>query len=371
MKIVTSGILLHILIILLACLKLQAQVLEPGFDAREYAALLGLTYKPKSPEQTKPLDIPFPKDHRHIYRSEIGKLDNCFDIYMRDDGVAVIDIRGTTSRTRSWLENFYAGMLPASGKLQIAENEIFSYKLAEDPGAAVHAGWLTGLATMAPDMVERINELYADGVREIILTGHSQGAAIAYLLRSYLHYDMNDLVPDDIRYKTYHSAAPRPGNLFYAYDYDHINRGGWATRVVSTIDWVPQTPISVQVLEDFSEVNPFKDMATFTNSMGWLQKVVVRSIFRKMDRSLRKAQKRLTKYLGIKMFDFVENYMNGMKEPGYIKSMNYMPAGVAVILIPSEGYYREYAPAVPDDVFRHHRGKAYYYLLRENYSDHF
>jgi len=342
--------------------------LKPGFDPDEYADMLGLTHKISETKGDDNLSVPFPTQYRHVYQSPTGPLDNRWDLYLDKENIAVIEVRGTTAKTKSWLENFYAGMVPAAGTLQIGANEKFNYKLAEDPEATVHAGWLTGLATMAPDIIDKINEYYDQGVTEYILMGHSQGAGIVYLLDSYLHYDLNKLIPDDITFKTYNSAAPKPGNLYYAYDYDFINRGGWAIRVVSTIDWVPQTPISVQRLDDFSEVNPFADMETFTASMGWIEKVVIKSVFRKTDRSLRKAQKRLLKFLGFKVFIFIEDYMDGMVEPEYAENMNYTPAGTSVILPPTEKYYKEYVPNAREDVFRHHVGKAYYFLLKEHYQ---
>lgn len=346
----------------------QAQsILKPGFEAEEYAALLGLTPRTPSQEVTDQFRVPFPSNCTHKYRSPSGPLDNLWDLYIRNDDVAIIEIRGTTAKTKSWLENFYAGMVPAEGSIQIAENETFNYKLADDPRAAVHVGWLTGLASIAPDIIEKINEYHKKGFTEFILMGHSQGGAIAYLLDSYIHYDPQNLIPDGLLIKTYNSAAPKPGNLYYAYDYDYINRGGWALHVVNTIDWVPQTPISVQVLDDFTEVNPFADMETFTSSMGWLEKVVVKSIFRKMDRSLRKSQKKLLKYLGFKLFNFIEPYMDGMVEPEYLESMNYTPAGTPVVLRPTSEYYQEFLPTSKDNIFKNHLGRAYYYLLRENY----
>ena len=342
--------------------------LKPGFDPDEYADLLGLTDKIPEKNPSGKLLVPIPSGYEHVYQSEVGPLDNRWDLYTNQQNVGILEVRGTTAKTSSWLENFYAGMVPATGTLQIAANEKFNYKLASDPEAAVHAGWLTGLACMAPDIIDKINEYYARGVKEYILMGHSQGGGIVFLLDSYLHYDPDDLIPDDIVFKTYNSAAPKPGNLYYAYDYDFINRGGWALRVVSPIDWVPETPISVQVLDDFSEINPFTDMETFTGSMGWLEQVVIKSVFRKTDRSLEKARKRLLKFLGFKVFDFIESYMDGMVEPDYASTMNYTPAGTPVILPPTTRYYEEYVPNARQDVFRHHVGPAYYFLLKEHYT---
>ena len=257
-------------VLIIPALLAGQEILRPGFDAQEYADMLGLTHKIPETASTEGLSVPFPMEYEHVYRSEAGPLDNLFDIYLRKDGVGVLEIRGTTGKTRSWLENFYAGMVAAEGSIQLGTNEKFNYKLADDTLATVHAGWLTGLASMAENIIDRLNEYYKKGVKEFILMGHSQGGAIVFLLDSYLHYDPDGLIPDDMVFKTYNSAAPKPGNLHYSYDYDFINRGGWAIRVVSPIDWVPETPISVQTLEDFNEVNPFTDMGTFTSSLNWL-----------------------------------------------------------------------------------------------------
>lgn len=339
-------------------------VLKPGFDAREYAILLNTT------EDHKKLirELPALADYEHVYRSEPAELDNLFDIWIGKNGTAILEIRGTTAKTRSWLENFYSGMVPAEGYLQVREDERFHYKVAEIEGASVHVGWLTGLATMIEDILEQISAWHDEGIREFIIMGHSQGGAIAFLLDSYLHYDIDQRVADDIIFKTYNSAAPKPGNLYYAYDYEYINRGGWAMRVVNPLDWVPETPIAVQTLDDFNAVNPFADMGIFTANMAWLEKVVIRSIFRKTDRSLRKAQKKLLKYLGFRLFNFMDPYLPEMQEPEYLRSMNYCPAGNTIILPPNDAYFREYLPQAKENVFRHHYGAAYYFLLKQHYD---
>ncbi len=366
MRIMLRLTLLALALLISGLQSIAQNTLKAGFDPDEYADLLCLTPNFTASNNDNN-SLPYPNNYKHVYRSEAGPLDNLWDLYLRDDGIGVIEIRGTTSKSSSWLENFYAGMLPAIGVIQISENEKFHYKLSNDPRASVHTGWLTGLACIIQDIIEKINLYHEEGVTEFILMGHSQGGAIAFLLDSYLHYDTMGLIPDDIVFKTYNSAAPKPGNLYYAYDYDFINRGGWAIRVVNPIDWVPQSPISVQVLDDFTEVNPFADMSTFTGSMGWIERAVVKSIFRKIDRSLDKARKRLLKYLGFKMFKFIETYMDGIQEPEYSESMNYVPAGTAIILPATEKYYREYVPNARENVFMHHWAKAYYFLLKEHY----
>jgi hypothetical protein len=344
------------------------QALKPGFDALEYAMLLKLGTSIKDPQAMPEGKAPSGEMPRLIFRSEVTGLDNRWDLWLIGNHTGIIEVRGTTAKTISWIGNFYAGMVPATGSIQLRKGHMLNYRLAEHPGAAVHAGWLTGLAAMLPIITGKINEYYLKGVKQFILMGHSQGAGIVFLLDSYLHYDVNGEIPDDIIFKTYNSGAPKPGNLYYSYDYSYINRGGWAFRVVNTSDWVPETPIAVQDMDDFNEINPFADRKTFTRSLSWMQGIILKSIFRKNERSLRKASGRLNKYLGRKLFRYVGSHLPEMTEPAYVSSMNYTAAGTPVILPPTENYHRDFLPSARQDLFIHHTAAAYLFLLNEHYD---
>src|SRR5258705_9357224 len=118
--------------------------LQPGFNGKEYAELLSLSFHSSSiadsVERTKT------KDPYHLeYRSaEVGLL-NRWSFYLRNDNVGVINIRGTVQRLASWLENFYAPMIPATGSLQLNDTTTFNYQLSADPQAMVHVVWTIGL----------------------------------------------------------------------------------------------------------------------------------------------------------------------------------------------------------------------------------
>ncbi len=56
------------------------------------------------------------------------------------------------------------------------------------------------------------------GIRNFYLLGHSQGAAINFLVTAHLrHLQKTGRIPADVRFKSYRSAAPKPGNLYFAY----------------------------------------------------------------------------------------------------------------------------------------------------------
>jgi hypothetical protein len=151
------------------------------------------------------------------------------------------------------LENLYAAMVPANGKLILDNADTFNYCLAPGNKAAVHVGWLIGTAFLSKDIVPKIDSLYKSGIKDLLLMGHSQGGAINYLLTAYLYsLQKQNILPGDIRFKTYCSAAPKPGNLFFAYYFESITENGWAFNVVNSADWVPETP-NLAVLRTFSK----------------------------------------------------------------------------------------------------------------------
>lgn len=360
-----------LLILLPICTKTLAQAkLQPGFDAKEYASLLSLAFYgngiPDSNERKTGKDI-----YTRQYTSPEVGLKNQWSLYLRNDNVAVIDIRGTVGDMLSWTANFYAAMIPASGTLQLNDSTSFRYRLSADTLAAVHVGWTVALASMAPDIVAKIKEVYARGIRDICLIGHSQGGAITFLLRSYLHYLQEEsALPRDILFKTYCSAAPKPGNMHYAYDFDYITRGGWAYTVVNRSDWVPETPYTIQRIQDMNAFNPLIHTKELLKKQSFLVRLVGGIFYGKANRKPRKAQQMYTHYLGKTLYKrVVKNGVPGLKEPEYVPSSNYMRAGNPIILMPDEEY-RLLFKENGKDYFVHHQFAPYYFLIKKQYLHH-
>jgi len=288
-------------------------------------------------------------------------------LWLGNDNVAVISIRATTATMISWLEDFYAGMIPANGELKVDSNKTFKYKLSDIPNSYVHAGWALGLSGLAPTIVSKINEYYQKGVKDFIIVGHSQGGAIAFLLRSYLYY-CND-IPKHITFKTYCSATPKPGNQFYSYDYDFITRGGWGYRVINTEDWVPETPFSIETVNDLPEVNGFSNIdKAFSQIKKPLVRMVMKSIYRKLFNSTENARKTYTKILGKRAYKIVKRSLVNFQEPMYVKSMDYTTAGAPIILKATPEYFEQYIGKLKTKHdFIHHMPGAYLYLLNQHY----
>jgi hypothetical protein len=363
-------IVLSLILTLLGIANINAQSkLSPGFDPIEYREMLKISMR-----QADSVKHPYPNVlatypmYSMIYESPVVGMFNQWSFWLSQENIGVISIRGTVMKTNSWIENFYSGMIPAEGRIKIDSNSYFDYKLADDSMAYVHAGWMIGLAAMAPDIVEKINFYHSKGVKDFIIIGHSQGGAIAFLLRSYLYY-LNQPLARDITIKTYCSAAPKPGNLYYAYDFDLITYGGWAFRVVNTEDWVPEMPFSIQTLKDVNEVSPFTNGTAIFKDASFAKRMYLNHAYNKLDKSTQKAQKTYTKYLGDKTYEFVNKAVPAYKKPVFVNSFNYSTCGTPVILRPGNSYRNNYLKKTKQHIFINHLIYPYYLITMELFPE--
>lgn len=343
------------------------QQLKPGFDPREYEQLLSLSFFGSSIPDSQ-LRKRMKDPYQLVYRSPEAGLLNRWQFFLRQDNVGVIELRGTVQKLASWLENFYGAMVPAQGTLQLNDSTRFEYKLAENPQAMVHVGWTIGIGHIGPAIVNLIREMASTKqVREFLIIGHSQGGALSQLLRSYLHYEQKaGHLPTDVFFKTYSSAAPKTGNLYYAYDFDFITRGQWAFTVVNSADWVPETPFSIQTLKDFNPTNPFTETKKILRKQKLLVRLAGKIIYNKIDRSTRKAQRRMGKYLGPMVYKQVKAFLPQLVQPAYAPGNNFMRAGVPVILMADAEYFTRF-PEKAEFKFVHHLYESYSYLLHRYY----
>lgn len=356
------------LILIIICTHTQAQ-LKPHFDVQEYLELLRVS-RQQTDSVLKGDQTPKPSHYKRIYRSPIGPLLNRWELWTGDNQTAVISIRGTTSEQVSWLENFYAAMVPATGQLHIDDSTTFKYNLAQSPKAAVHIGWLLGMAYLSKTIVPQINELYhKQGIKNIIIMGHSQGAAIAYLLRSHLaSLQQQNIIPANITFKTYCSAPPKPGNVYYAYDYNYLTRGGWGIAVTNAADWVPQTPFSIQTLNDFTDLNPFGGIDAATKGQSFFVNLYIKHVYNRLRKPPLRAVKNNQKYLGHMVYKFIKKTLPQLQEPNYAPTNQYTSCGVPVMLMPDEAYRQKF-PDNPKNVFTHHMFWPYYYLMEKEYGN--
>lgn len=361
---------LNFLLLLSAFPVAFGQSLKPGFDKAEYIETLKINQLTHIAldKWAESVTVPHPEKYTFAYRSPVVAFDNLWDLWIsHDKKVALISVQGSIQTEASFLANMYAAMVPAKGELQLDKNFTFKYSLSENPNAAVHVGWLVAMAYMSSTIEHKIDSCYKSGIREFILTGHSQGGGITFLLNSHLEsLKKAGKIPQNVRFKTYCSAGPKPGNLFYAYDYENMTMGGWAWNVVNSADWVPDVPFSVQTVNDFTPVNPFKGAKAMIRKQKFPKNVALKHVYNKMSKPSLKAQKNYQKYLGKMVSQAVTKQIPGFEVPQYYNSNYYVRTGNTIVLYATEDYFKLFSndPSNPN-VWQHHLPKQYLFLAEK------
>ncbi|SKB64300.1 Lipase (class 3) [Sphingobacterium nematocida] len=342
-----------------------AQVLRPGFDKAEFAEILSINARfSESPQIAK--FVPVPTRSHLLYKSEEIGLVNHWQLWLMDEKVAVICTRGSTREGESWLANLFAAQIPAKGVLKIEKDFEFSYTLAEHPEAAVHAGYVFSSAFLLRDILPKIDSCYQAGIRDYVLSGHSQGGGITYIMSAYLlQLQKTGRLPADMRIKVYTSASPKPGNLYFAYDYEHAFGDGWSQHVVNTEDWVPQSPFTVQTIADLPDVNPVPALEATLKKQSFFKRMFFNSLYKKITRPSQKAVDRYQKYLGQFTGKQIKKYYPDFVIPEFAHSNEYVRTGRQVVLYPDSGYFDKFDYSKDKtQIMLHHSTVAYYYLLK-------
>jgi hypothetical protein len=306
---------------------------------------------------------------QRAYRSpEMGLL-NLWELWTDNQNTAIISVRGTLPNPDSWLSNFYSAMIPAKGEIILPGNDTVPYQVADHPMAAVHVGWMISTAYLGKDILPRLDSLYKKGYRNLLITGHSQGGGISYLLTAHLRqWQKQQKIASDWQIKTYSTAAPKPGNVYFAYDYEAATRGGWAFNVVNAIDWVPEMPITVQTVGDFNQINPFTNAKDIIGKQKFPTSWALRYMYNRLDKPTRRAEKNFEKYLGKIMGKRVSDKLVGLRVPPFVHTINYARVGETIVLRPDADYYARF-PNNPDKIFVNHFHQPYIYLVNKSLLD--
>ncbi|MGV3610738.1 MAG: lipase family protein [Fluviicola sp.] len=340
----------------------QAQ-LKPGYDKYEAMELIKVNFR--FVDSLKWDSMPGPERFELKYRSPVLGFDNKWDYWEDKAGVGVLSLRGTTGNPTSWGANFYAGMVPAKGWIKISEKDTFNYELSKDPKALVHVGWTTALGCLWQDMDSLLFAKIDQGQKEFYVTGHSQGGALAYLLTAHLLImQENGIIPADVQFKTYCSAAPKPGNLYFAYYYEKMTQQGWAYNTVNSLDWVPESPFSIQTVNDFAAINPFQDAKKAIRKLPFFPQLVVMSMYKQMDRPSKKTQKRFEKNLGKRIGKLLSKKLEGFEPPKLIHSSAFTRCGNYIVLYPGVDYFTQY-PQDPKAKFMNHQLEPYLFMMEK------
>ena len=256
MKILT---VLFLLIIEFSCLFGQK---SPKFNTREAADMLALCTSYTFQELYGDDSEIIPEGYKRYYQSEPVGMDNMYQIYIKDT-IAVINFRGSTSEMVSWWENFHAAMIPASGEIR-GDLGTYTYDFALTEGATVHSGYSLGLVFLSLDIEAQMDSLRNKGIKEIIITGHSQGGALANLFFAFLNNDKACDICNQFSYRVYAFAAPMVGNDVFCKEYNEkFCTTNKSFNIINVEDPIPRLPFK------FKDTIAYNDVVASDKSLDW------------------------------------------------------------------------------------------------------
>jgi hypothetical protein len=338
--------------------------LAPHFDVAEAKAIAAIAANLEGPTPPLPMPaIPASWGATPLFDSPlIGTAANKWQLWANPTAnqYAVV-IRGTIDTSGSIFEDLLAVMIPATGTLPLGSVSL-PYNLAHSEKAGVHLGFFLGAAVLLFDgvsgILQQLNGL-PDGA-EILISGHSQGAAIATLCRSFLEYS-NVLAAKGFTYKTYVIAQPKPGNDHYGWDFEEIVRAtDSGFRIGNSLDWVPQVPLTLQLLASLNDPNP-------------LDALTGQALFKLLSSGVETLQAHLTEVHLAKHLPQIQALEQILKAQNLqttapsttgnaiqvLPTLNFVNCGTPVTLPGTPGGN----PANPNDYFWQHHAAMYYNLL--------
>lgn len=343
-----------------------SSTLAPGFDARECDAIMSLNQFTVDSSSAIQFSKTGMQSFSKLNGSDSLGLDNAWQLWLREDATPVILLQGTTADIKSILSDLYCEMMPAAGTIHYSATDSFTYQLAKDPKAAVHAGFLMGFAYIAKDLAPGIDSLYKKGHRNIIVSGHSQGGSLSFYVSAWLHYLRINNVYPNLRIKTYATAPPKTGNTYFVNDYDNVTRAEWSFSVISSSDPVPEMPFTTQQLTiDVNDPNPLLMLKKGFDKAPLLKRWILKSAFNKMEKRARKSSEAYQKYLGKYVGGYLKGFTPGLTLPAPVATTNFFRPGVSIALIATDNYY-SYFENRGQQYFNHNIA-SYRYLLHQYY----
>lgn len=179
----------------------------------------------------------------------------------RDEREYALAIRGTIGQAKSILDDLLATTIAAYGGIEFPEATILPIAFAATPGAELHLGFAYAAFTLLFDknlgILKFLQSRQIPANARLMITGHSQGAAIATLIHAFLHYALTDpsdrygLQAKQFKLKSYVFAQPKPGNYQFSLDFAHIAGSRGAGFVINnSLDPVTLLPLSQETLSE-------------------------------------------------------------------------------------------------------------------------
>ncbi|MFT5648530.1 MAG: hypothetical protein ACI976_003230 [Aureispira sp.] len=295
--------------------------LREGFDPDEVKALISMCNSYTFQNLYGSDAAIAPENYKKVFTSPVIGMDNKFQVYTKGD-LGVINFRGSTSQITSWVENMYSAMIPAKGVI-LLDKEEHPYCFAKDTSAGVHAGYALTAVLLSPTILDQIKKLNQQGIYSILITGHSQGGALANITRAYLENLPAGTLSSKNVYKTYAFANPMCGNKSFADEY-HVRycENNRSYSIINPADLVPSMPMHYQEKGKILSVDRLKSWVFGKETLD-IRKLGVELVIKTFEKSLKSyvnSSNRLIEKV-------ISMSYGSVDMPDYIRDINYFQVG--------------------------------------------
>lgn len=262
-----------------------------------------------------------PRGYTKVFTSPVIGMDNKFQVYEKGK-IGIINFRGSTDKVSSWVENIYSAMIPAQGTMKIDKKDTpYNFSTAEN--AAVHSGYSLAIVLLSPLIVDQIQKLNQKGIHHILITGHSQGGALANLCRAYVEQLPAGTISSKNIFKTYAFACPMAGNKVFSEDYAELYAdNNMSYTIINPADLVPSMPMHYDDKGKIFSKDRIKKWLSGQEAFN-LRKVGTEFLVKKFEKSLKGYVNASNKILE----KAISTNYQSIEMPAYVDDINYYQIG--------------------------------------------
>jgi hypothetical protein len=220
--------------------------------------------------------------------------------------VYALAFRGTVfANDPSVAEDALATTAAGQYGLQLQSHRYLPVTFATFPRAEVHEGFAYGTFGIMFDKDFGVLTNVMDKIEPnstLIITGHSQGAALATLAHAFFFYAAKegrfDMAAKNLALRSYVFAQPKPGNYQFMQDFARITGGGANSFVFNnTLDPVPMMPPTHYFFAesfdgDSAKVNYVKIFQSINNTANYFRRFFSGLVQNKLARKIKQIQKK-------------------------------------------------------------------------------
>ena len=221
-------------------------------EALQYALVArNMRYKEVIPKIIGPKTDPrLCETYQLIYEFKSKKFLTAFALY-ESAREYVLAFKGTSSKKELFLIDLNIGRMRSG--------------LWTQAGAA-HRGFVRAFEHMLPELLEAMKLVATD--KQLIVTGHSLGGALATLQTEYLAKQNPPMIVDAL----YTFGMPQVGNKEYVRDFDRLMAGKTKVTRVSLTDGVAKDYVTLPLIPGFKHISGQALMLPCENKLGVLCK---------------------------------------------------------------------------------------------------